>query len=75
VRGKTVDDALRRVEQSLNGLFSGEGSVVTIVHGHGTSRLKEAIRDYLSSTRSELSFRPGSWPGEGGDGVTLVEVV
>ncbi|MEO5667416.1 MAG: Smr/MutS family protein [Bdellovibrionota bacterium] len=75
VRGKTVEDALRRVEQGLNGLFSGEGTVVTIVHGHGTSRLKEAIRDYLSSTRTELTFRPGSWPGEGGDGVTLVELV
>jgi|GEM_PF-136422 len=74
VRGKTVEDALRRVEHSLNGLFSGEGAVITIVHGHGTSRLKEAIRDYLASTRNEVSFRPGSWPGEGGDGVTLVEL-
>jgi DNA mismatch repair protein MutS2 len=74
VRGKTVDDALRRVEQSLNGLLSGEGAVLTIVHGHGTSRLKDAIRDYLLSTRTEVKFRPGSWPGEGGDGVTLVEL-
>ena len=73
VRGKTVEDALRRVEQSLNGLFSGEGAVVTIVHGHGTSRLKEAIRDYLNC-RADLTFRPGSWPGEGGDGVTLAEL-
>jgi dsDNA-specific endonuclease/ATPase MutS2 len=46
---------------------------VTVIHGHGTQRLKEAIRDYLTSKRDDVVFRPGSWPGEGGDGVTLVE--
>jgi DNA mismatch repair protein MutS2 len=74
VRGRAVEEALRRVEQSLNALLSQQNVIVTIVHGHGTSRLKDAIRDYLSSGRPDVAFRPGSWPGEGGDGVTLVEL-
>jgi len=73
VRGKTVEDALRKVDQSLNMLLGG-ASVITIIHGHGTSKLREAIRDYLSNKRKDIVFRAGEWPGEGGDGVTLAEL-
>lgn len=73
VRGKTLEDALRKVEQSLNSLLGGSG-IVTIIHGHGTSKLRDGIRSYLEKSRSDISFRAGSWPGEGGDGVTLAEL-
>jgi len=73
VRGKSLDEALRRVANALNELIRNENGVVTIVHGHGSERLKEGIRDYLNRERGELSHRTGQWPGEGGDGVTLVE--
>jgi len=74
VRGRTVNESLRKVEQMLNTLFSSPESKITIIHGHGTSRLKDAIRDYLTKTRPDVIYRPGSWPGEGGDGVTVVEM-
>ncbi len=73
VRGRNFDEAMRRVESSLNELARDEDAVITIIHGHGSDRLKEGIRDYLQAKRDDLAFRPGTWPGEGGDGVTLVE--
>ncbi len=74
LRGKTVEDSLRKVENMLNTLIASPQSKITIIHGHGTSRLKDAIRDYLTKTRPDVVYRPGSWPGEGGDGVTVVEL-
>lgn len=73
VRGAQVDDALRRVEHALQVLHRNSLSTVTVVHGHGTERLKDAIRQYLDRDRPDLQYRPGSWPGEGGDGVTIVQ--
>jgi DNA mismatch repair protein MutS2 len=73
VRGKTIEEAMRRIEGSLNELVFDPDGTVTIIHGHGSDRLKDAIRGYLQKERSDLKFRSGTWPGEGGDGVTLVE--
>lgn len=73
LRGKSVEEAMRRLDQMLNELFRQENAVITCVHGHGSDRLKESIRDYLSRERADVVFRPGSWPGEGGDGVTIIE--
>lgn len=73
VRGKSLDDAMRRIELALNDLLHETIHSLTIIHGHGSDRLKESVRDYISKRRDDLSFRPGSWPGEGGDGVTVVE--
>jgi DNA mismatch repair protein MutS2 len=73
VRGKTVDEALRRIESSLNDLLKEDFLTLTIIHGHGSDRLKDSIRDYLKGERADVAYRPGSWPGEGGDGVTVVE--
>ncbi len=73
VRGKTLDEAMRRVETSLNDLVRDDQAVITIIHGHGSDKLKDGIRTYLSSKRDDLVYRAGAWPGEGGDGVTVVE--
>lgn len=74
VRGKTVQEAMAKVEKALNELTLDEGfGSLTIIHGHGTAKLKESIRSYLEKERHDMKFRSGSWPGEGGDGVTVVE--
>lgn len=72
VRGRTVEEALRKLEIALNDLMHFDQGNVTVIHGHGSDRLKDSIRNYLEK-RDDLLFRPGSWPGEGGDGVTVVE--
>jgi DNA mismatch repair protein MutS2 len=73
LRGKSVEDAMRRLNIVLNELFHDEHAVITCIHGHGSDRLKDSIRDYLTRERGDVLFRSGSWPGEGGDGVTIIE--
>jgi DNA mismatch repair protein MutS2 len=74
VRGRTWEETQRKMDVALNQLTAGDFSSVTIVHGHGKEVLKDRIRSYLEKERTEFKFRTGSWPGEGGDGVTIVEV-
>lgn len=73
IRGKAVEEGLRKVEVMLNELAVNEDAVLTVIHGHGTDRLKDALRTYIEKERPELKYRSGSWPGEGGDGVTVIE--
>jgi DNA mismatch repair protein MutS2 len=73
VRGRNVEDALMRVEKAVDDVLRQDDVVLTIIHGHGTGRLKEAIRSYLVKLQQDLEFRSGTWPGEGDDGVTVVE--
>lgn len=75
VRGKNLEEALRKVESALNDLLHEDVHSITIIHGHGSDKLKDSLRDYIVKRREDLKFRPGSWPGEGGDGVTVVEKV
>jgi DNA mismatch repair protein MutS2 len=71
VRGMRADDALAEVESFLDkGMRSGEEAAL-IIHGHGTGALKQAIRDFLSSSPYIRMYRPGE-NHEGGDGVTVV---
>lgn len=63
-----VDKALGFIDKSV---LRGERAIV-LIHGHGSDRLKGAIRQMLkSSCPYNVSFRPGA-ANEGGDGVTVV---
>ncbi|MDH3744549.1 MAG: Smr/MutS family protein, partial [Acidobacteriota bacterium] len=44
---------------------------VRIVHGHGTGRLKKAVRRHLERHPAVAGWRPGG-DREGGDGATVV---
>ncbi|RMH02689.1 MAG: endonuclease MutS2 [Nitrospirae bacterium] len=71
LRGFTVEDALEQVAATLDrGMLHGV-RVVRIIHGHGTGKLKTAIRQYLAHSPYVETFRPGI-RDEGGDGVTIV---
>ncbi|NMA86926.1 MAG: endonuclease MutS2 [Tissierellia bacterium] len=73
LRGKTLDEALLDLDKYIDDLFISGLKEAYIIHGKGTGVLREGIKSYLSSHRNVKSHRPGKH-GEGGDGVTVVEI-
>ena len=73
LRGYRVEDALDDLENYLDRASLANLSPVTIIHGHGTGALKSAVRDFLLSSPYVAKFRPGE-DGEGGDGVSIVDI-
>jgi DNA mismatch repair protein MutS2 len=73
LRGFVVDDALVELEQRLDAAFLAGLPLIRVIHGKGTGRLRQAIRQALKDNPYVASFEPGH-PGEGGDGVTVVRV-
>ncbi len=71
VRGHLVDTALEHVERFIDKAWRDDQHTVVIVHGHGTGRIKSALREFLQDCSYKLRFRPGT-SGEGGDGATIV---
>lgn len=74
LRGMKVDEALPAVEKFLDEAILAGFNRVTLIHGKGTGKLKKALHDYLKDQPCVSSFRRGV-PGEGGDGVTVVELI
>ena len=73
VRGQTAEEAQEAVVACLDRAALAAAQTVRIIHGHGTGRLKQALRDYLKTSPYVASFRPGE-RAEGGDGVTVVNL-
>ena len=73
VRGQASDEALESVVAALDRAALAGRPFLRIIHGYGTGRLKAVLRDYLSGSPYVARFRAGE-RGEGGDGVTIVEL-
>ena len=74
LRGARVDEALEQLSQTYIDQASVAGaSRVTVIHGHGSGALRDAIRSRLSGHPLVKSWRAGD-RGEGGDGATIVEL-
>ena len=71
VRGKTADEALESLQSHLDRATLSGTLLMRIIHGHGTGRLKQVIREHLKGSPYVAGFRPGE-RAEGGDGVTVV---
>lgn len=71
LRGKSADEALDLTLAALDRATLGGIPSLHIIHGHGTGRLKTAIRAYLKDSPYVATFRSGE-RSEGGDGVTIV---
>jgi len=69
--GQRVEEALLDLDRYLDQAILGDGDEVRVVHGHGTGRLRKAVREHLGSHRAVASHRAGG-DGEGGDGATVV---
>lgn len=73
LRHLTVDEALLKLEKYLNDAFMGGLYRVKVVHGRGTGTLRQVVRQQLAKHPLVKSYRAGGY-GEGGDGVTVVEL-
>jgi DNA mismatch repair protein MutS2 len=69
--GRRVEEALDEIDDFLDrGLRAGLREA-RIVHGHGTGRLRDAIREHLRRHPAVATYRAGA-PNEGGNGATVV---
>lgn len=74
LRRLTLDEALLTLDEYLDGAFMAGVFSVRVIHGKGTGTLRQAVREYLARHSLVKTYRPGAY-GEGGDGVTIVELV
>jgi DNA mismatch repair protein MutS2 len=73
VIGATVDQALARAEKFLDDALLTDERRLRVVHGHGTGRLREALRAYFREHALVASVAPAP-DTEGGEGATIVEL-
>jgi len=73
VIGATVDEALDRAEKFLDDALLSDERRLRIVHGHGTGRLREALKKFLRQHPLVASASPAP-ANEGGGGATIVEL-
>ncbi|MEO5704385.1 MAG: endonuclease MutS2 [Candidatus Limnocylindrales bacterium] len=73
LRGARVEEALSALESYLEDASLAGLAKVTVIHGMGTGALRDAVRSDAAAHPLVKSVRPGE-RGEGGDGVTVVEV-
>lgn len=70
VIGRRLDEAIDEVERALDAaILAGDGSL-RVVHGHGTGRLRDGLREHLRSHRAVASIRAAD-AREGGNGATI----
>ncbi|MBA7627499.1 Endonuclease MutS2 [subsurface metagenome] len=74
LRQLTADEALLKLDKYLNDAFMAGLYQVRVIHGKGTGTLRQVVREQLAKHPLVKSYRPGGY-GEGGAGVTIVELV
>ncbi len=74
IRGVRVEDGIERLMRYLDSAFLARLPFVRIIHGKGTGRLREAVREELTQNRHVRAWEEGK-DGEGGPGVTVAHLV
>ena len=73
LRGRTADEALDELDRRLDAAYLAGLPFIRVIHGKGTGRLRQAIREFVRSNPYVASFESGL-EAEGGDGVTVVKL-
>lgn len=75
IRGMMKDEALLVLEKFLDNALLSDVSTVRITHGKGTGVLRQVVRQKLREYGGSVgsSYHPA--PEQGGDGVTVVDLV
>ncbi|MBI5297781.1 MAG: endonuclease MutS2 [Chloroflexi bacterium] len=73
LRGQMADDAIDKLERYLEQAYLTGLPWVRIIHGKGTGKLRQAVRDMLRGHAYVASFEEGG-DKEGGAGVTVAKL-
>lgn len=73
LRGLMSEDALDKMEKYLEQAYLSGLPFVRIIHGKGTGKLRQAVRDALRGHEYIKSFEEGGHT-EGGEGVTVAKL-
>lgn len=71
LRGQRAEDALDALDRYISNASLAGLPFVRIIHGKGTGRLRQVIREALKGNEEVKSFEEGG-DKEGGEGVTIV---
>ncbi len=71
--GQRVEEALDAVERALDQALLSGASRLRVIHGHGTGRLREAVRERFRTHGAVASLRSADRT-EGGNGATILEL-
>jgi DNA mismatch repair protein MutS2 len=69
--GRRVEESLDEIDGYLDRAVLAGLPEVRLIHGHGSGRLRQGIREFLAGHPSVDNFRSGA-RREGGDGATVV---
>ena len=73
LRGQRADDALEALDRYLDAAYLASLPFVRIIHGKGTGKLRQAVREALGKHPQVKSFESGG-DKEGGEGVTVAKL-
>lgn len=73
LRGLRVDEVDLALGRALDAAVVENLSELRVIHGKGTGAVRARVHEMLDADSRIESFRPGR-PGEGGAGVTVVEI-
>ena len=73
LRGQRAEDAVDALDRYLENAFLAGMPFVRIIHGKGTGKLRQVIRQALTDSEHVSRFESGA-DNEGGDGVTIAHL-
>ena len=71
--GQRVEPALEELDAYIDRALLASRREVRVVHGHGSGKLRQAVRERLRGHRGVAGLREGA-PNEGGNGATVVSL-
>jgi len=73
LRGQRADEALEALDRYLDAAYLAGLPFVRIIHGKGTGKLRQTVREALGENPQVKSFESGG-DKEGGEGVTVAKL-